>query len=655
MTTPEKLSMLKQNIVDQNVEKIAGLFPNCITQIVDNGESKKVVDFDKLRQELSDFIVDGSTERYSFNWPEKKKATLLANAPCNKTLRPVRKMSVNFDTTKNIYIEGDNLEVLKCLRETYFGKVKMIYIDPPYNTGKDFIYSDKFSESIDSYLARSDSVDEEGNKLVMNPETNGRFHTNWLNMMYPRLKVARDLLADDGVILINIDEHEVVNLHKLIEEIYGEDNLLGTIVWDKRNPKGDSKGIASQHEYILVCAKNRNFLLSYHVIQRKKRNAETILKKAKDLYSSYPKKRTLEEVNDLFKEWMKKQKNLSGGEVAYDGIDESGRVYRLVSMAWPNKDNAPADYHIPLIHPVTGNACPVPQKGWRNPPEKMKELLLKDLIVFGKDDTTQPQRKYFLDENMMENIPSLLYYGGSDEALLKKLGINFDNPKVVEVCREHIASFTEKDSIILDFFSGSGTVAHAVLKQNALDGGNRKFIMVQWPEECDLKNQKAGFRTICDIGRERIKRAGALLTSNTQKTSVDVGFRTFKLDTGNFFQVERTPNEIVQKELLSLMTNVKPDRSGEDLLVQVMLSIGVTLDCSIEQTIVAGKEVYKVADNYLIACFDKDVTDQVVEAIAKERPVYAVLRDDCFSSDSVADNFEQIFKTYAPETICKVI
>ena len=279
MSTPDKISMTTPDIVDQNVEKIGELFPNCLTQIDESGKSKKVIDFDKLQQELSSVIVDGPTERYSFNWPGKKKAMLIANAPTTKTLRPDRKKSINFDTTKNLYIEGDNLEVLKCLREAYLGKVKMIYIDPPYNTGKDFIYSDRFSESIDSYLLRSDLIDDDGNKLVANPESNGRFHTNWLNMIYPRLKVARDFLSDDGVILINIDEHEVVNLHKLVEEIYGDDNLLGTIVWDKRNPKGDSKGIASQHEYIIVCAKNRNFLLTHHVIQRKKKNVDVILKK----------------------------------------------------------------------------------------------------------------------------------------------------------------------------------------------------------------------------------------------------------------------------------------------------------------------------------------------------------------------------------------
>ena len=562
----------------------------------------------------------------------------------------MRETSVNFDHTKNLYIEGDNLDVLKCLRETYLNKVKLIYIDPPYNTGKDFIYADHFQESIDSYVQRSSLADEEGNYLVSNPVTNGRFHTDWLNMIYPRLRVARDLLSDDGVILINIDEHEVINLHKVVEELFGEQNSLGTIIWDKRNPKGDSKGIAAQHEYILVFAKNKTYFLENCKVERKKKHADAILKKAKTFFTMVPQKLGLEEANAQFQKWLRDQSDFSGGEMAYNRIDENGRVYRLVSMAWPNNKKAPDDYFFPLIHPITKKACPVPGKGWRNPPSRMKELLDQNRIAFGPDESTQPQRIYYLDENMMENIPSLLYFGGSDDVLLKKLGVPFDNPKVVEVCREHIAAFTNQDSIVLDFFSGSGTVAHAVMKQNSIDGGHRQFIMVQWPEVIN----KPEFKTICDIGRKRIQQAGIQLQKE-QSTPLDVGFRTFRLDTGNFEPVVHTPDETKQAELFSLADNIKSDRTPEDMLVQVMLSLGATLDSNIARTTIAEKEIFNVSNGFLMACFDQNITDEVVEAIARKQPRYAVLRDACFASDSVADNFEQIFKTYAPNTICKVI
>ena len=508
----DHLKMHSLNKIDENIAKIAQLFPNCVTEAKDeNGEITHKIDFDMFKQELSHSLVEGREERYQFTWPDKKQAILTANAPINKTLRPCREESVNFDETENLYIEGDNLEVLKLLQETYLGKIKMIYIDPPYNTGNDFVYNDDFSQDADDYMSNSGQTDEEGNRLVANTESNGRFHTDWLNMMYPRLKLARDLLSDDGVIFINMDENEITNLQKICNEIFGEHNDLGTIVWDKRNPKGDSRGISYQHENILVYAKDLVLFTSKCKLQRPKKNAKMMLEKAEKLFSKISKNYSLEQCNNDFNEWIKSKKTeLSGGEAAYNKIDEDGNVYRPVSMAWPNKKKAPDEYFKPLIHPVTNKPCPVPERGWRNPPKTMTELLEKKQILFGKDETTQPNRKYLLKENMFENIPSLIYYGGSDTDMLSEMKIPFDTPKVVDICKEHIQSLTNTDSIILDFFSGSATTAHAVMQLNAEDGGNRKFIMVQLPEPCDEKSEafKAGYKNICEIGKERIRRAG---------------------------------------------------------------------------------------------------------------------------------------------------
>ena len=583
---------------------------------------------------------------------------MAANAPINKTLRPCREESVNFDTTENLYIEGDNLEVLKLLQETYLGKVKMIYIDPPYNTGNDFVYNDDFKQKATDYLENSGQYDEDGNQMVQNTESNGRFHTDWLNMMYPRLKLAKDLLADDGVILINIDEHEVTNLQKIANEIFGVENDLGTIVWDKRNPKGDAKGISYQHEYILLFAKQKIYFIKCHLVQRKKKNADRIIKKANQLFKRISDKVSLEDVNSEFEQWIKGQESFSAGEKAYKYIDEKGRVYRGVSMAWPNKKKAPDDYFIPLIHPITNKACPLPERGWRNPPDTMKELMRKNLILFGKDENKQPERKYFLDENLMENIPSILYYGGSDIELLTNIDIPFDTPKSVDVCIEHIGAFSECDSIILDFFSGSATTAHAVMQLNAEDGGKRKFIMVQLPELTDEKSEayKAGYKNICEIGKERIRRAGKkILEEHPDAKDLDIGFRVLKCDSSNMEDVYYTPAEYMKKEISLFVDNVKTDRSAEDLLFQCMLELDTPLSSSIEVQEIGGKTVYNVAGGHLMACFDTDVTDDVVTEIAKLQPSYFVLRDSSMADDSVAANFEQIFKTYSPHTERRVL
>ena len=645
--------MQTANKADENFKKLAELFPNAVTETInENGEVVRAIDKDVLMQEVSCTVVDGNEERYQFTWPDKKKSMLLANAPINKTLRPCREESVDFDTTENLYIEGDNLEVLKLLQETYLGKIKMIYIDPPYNTGNDFVYNDDFSMSEEEFAKANKTYDEDGNRLVKNLDSNGRFHTDWLNMLYPRLKLAKDLLSEDGIILINMDENELVNLYKICYEVFGEQNDLGTIVWDKRNPKGDAQGVSAQHEYILLFAKNKIAFLEHNKVVRPKKNAAAIIKKAQSLFSKMSLTYTLEDINKDFSAWMRVQNDFSGGEKAYNKIDEKGNVYRPVSMAWPNKKKAPDDYFVPLVHPVTGKPCPVPDRGWRNPSATMKKMLDNGQILFGKDETTIPNSKYLLKDNMYENIPSLIYYGGSDVAYLEEIGIPFETPKAVDVCKEHIVSFTSEDDIVLDFFSGSATTAHAVMGANAQDGGHRRFILVQLPENCgiDTALYKAGYKTICDAGKDRIRKSGSRI-----EETIDKGFRVLKCDTSNMKDVYYSPSDF-DKNLLDLMAdNIKEDRTPEDLLFQVMLDLGVELSSKIEATTIAGKKVFDVADGFLIACFDKDVNDETIKAIAQKQPYYFVMRDSSLENDSVATNFEQIFATYSPDTVRKVL
>lgn len=663
----EKLRMHTPDLAEENFRKLAAMFPNAVTETInEDGEVVRAIDADVLRQEISAAVVEGAQERYQFTWPDKKKSVVLANQPIAKTLRLDREKSVGRDgtpgsiDTENIYIEGDNLDALKLLQETYLGKVKMIYIDPPYNTGSDaFVYDDDFTVTGTEFSEASGQRDEDGNLLFdmrVNNETNGRFHTDWLNMLYPRLRLAKDLLADDGVILINMDENEIDNLQKLCAEVFGKSNDLGTIIWDKRNPKGDAKGISYQHEYILVYAKNKIMFTETCKMQRPKKNASLIIKKANQLFSKVSLTYTLDDANADFAAWMRTQSDFSGGEKAYNKIDENGDVYRPVSMAWPNKKKAPDDYFIPLIHPITGKPCPVPERGWRNPSSTMKKMMDEGRILFGKDETTIPNSKYLLKENMYENIPSLLYFGGSDTDLLAKLNIPFDTPKVVSICQEHIASFMGQDDIVVDFFSGSATIAHAVLQQNADDGGHRKFILVQLQEETEEGGaaQKAGFKTICDIGEERIRRAGKMIKQETG-ADIDYGFRVFRVDTTNMEDVYYRPADYDQRQMNMFANNIKPDRTPEDLLFQVMLDLGILLSSDIEETEIAGKKVFSVAGGYLIACFDSNVTEETVKAIAQRKPFYAVFRDSGMASDSVATNFEQIFETYSPKTQRKVL
>jgi adenine-specific DNA-methyltransferase len=648
----DKLNMQSPNLVKNNLEIIAKYFPNCITE-TSNGTA---VDFDLLKQELNTEIVEGTKERYRLEWPGKKEAIVTANLPTTKTLRPVRKDSVDFDTTENLYLEGDNLEVLKLLQESYLGKIKMIYIDPPYNTGKDFVYKDNFTQNADEFKEESGLVDELNNRLVVNPETSGRYHSDWLTMMYPRLKLSRNLLTDDGVILINMDENEIINLTKLLEEIFGFDNDLGTIIWDKRNPKGDSKGIAYQHEYIVAFAKNKEIFLKDNELLRPKKNAQAIVNKAKSMFSKLKNNADLDLINKEFSNWINSQNDFTGGEKAYKKIDINGRVYRGVSMAWPNKKKAPDDYFIPLIHPRTGKMCPIPERGWRNPSSRMKSLMENDLILFGENETKQPERKYYLDENMSENLPSLLYYGGSDTDMLNKMKIPFDTPKVVNVCMEHILSFTKNDDIVLDFFSGSATTAHAILQINADNISNRKFIQVQIPEVIEENSDayKDGYRNICEIGKERIRRAAIKIKEETN-ANIDYGFRVYRLDESNMQEVYYKPQEYQQSLLDAFADNVKPGRTADDLLTQVMLDWGLPLSLKIEQIEINKKQVFKVAQNSLLACFDTDIDEAFAKNIATHKPLRIVFKDNSFKDDTAKENVKQLLKQLSPETEMKVL
>lgn len=660
----DKLRMQTLDGVQDNIDKIATLFPNCITERKDaKGKVTLAIDFDKLRQELSSEIVEGREERYQFTWPDKKKAILLANSPINATLRPCREESVDFDNTQNLYIEGDNLDVLKCLKETYLGKVKMIYIDPPYNTGNDFVYEDDFAESTSEYLANSGQYDEQGNRLVTNSESNGRFHTDWLNMMYPRLKVARDLLTDDGVIFISIDDNEVENLKKICNEIFGESNFVADIVWKHtQQSKNDELHFSRQYNHTLSYSKSKALLPEFYFVRTDEDN------------------------------------------VNYKNPDNDPKGL------WRNGDVRSPNYRKTLCFDIiapNGNIIKAPSNGWRWSENNIKEKILTGEVKF-KDDYSGIIRKIYLKDQKgrtPENLWEGQRYGTTRQAAatIKELFDGkqvFDTPKPYELIMRMLEIASNKDSVILDFFSGSATTAHAVMQLNAEDGGKRKFIMVQLPELTyeskmekykdgdiekegyimdettkrpiiikDSEARKTGYWTICEIGKERIRRAGkkiknelaakqqenGLFTEQEEKQTLDIGFRVVKLDNSNMADIYYSPAEYDQQTLFSKAENIKPDRTSEDLLFQVMLELGATLDSKIEQIEIEGKIIYNVATNYLVACFDNEINDSVVTAIAKMQPQYAVFRDSSMADDSTATNFEQIFKTYSPNTTTKVL
>lgn len=654
----DKMKMESTDVISKNIAELQKIFPNCVTESIDkDGERKLSVNIELLGQMLTDSVLPGD-ESYQLSWVGKKAAIVEANRLIRKTLRPVVSESKNWDTTENLYIEGDNLDTLKLLQESYLSSVKLIYIDPPYNTGHDFVYPDSFIMDNEEYANGTGYFDEDGNVNFSreNSVTAGKYHSDWCSMIYSRLMLARNLLSEDGIILINMDENEISNLQKICAEVFGEANDLGTIVWDKRNPKGDARGISYQHEYIVVYAKNKAVFIEKCKMQRPKKNAEAIINKANSLFRKVGKGYTLEQANVEFAVWVRSQNDFSGGEKAYNKIDENGDVYRPVSMAWPNKKKAPDDYFIPLIHPVTHKPCSVPERGWRTPSATMKKMMEEGRILFGKDETTIPNSKYLLKDNMYENIPSLLYYGGSDTDMLSQFNIPFDTPKVVSICKEHIKSFTGEGDIILDFFSGSATVAHAVMEANADDGLSRKYIMVQVHENIS-KNTEAyrlGYRTICEIGKDRIRRAGEKIKDETN-AEIDYGFRVLKVDESNMNEVYYSPAEYSQDLLSMLESNIKSDRTDLDLLFGCVLEWGLPLSLPYSSEQIEGCMVHNYNNGDLIACFDENIPESVIKKIAKQQPLRAVFRDSCFKDSPAKINVGELFKLLAPDTSIKVI
>lgn len=667
----DKLKMQSLDVIGSNIKKIQQLFPNCVTErLGKDGKPELAIDFEKLQAELSNEIVGEGEERYQFTWPDKRAANRLANTPTTMTLRPCREESVDFDHTQNLYIEGDNLDVLKVLRETYLGKVKMIYIDPPYNTGNDFVYNDDFAQSRSEFEETSGLFDEEGNQTIdpmqRNTESNGRFHTDWLNMIYPRLKVARDLLSDDGVIFISIDDNEVENLRKICDEVFGKENLVANLIWEQGR-KSMAAQVAVNHEYCLIYCKNRRYNIEYdnHFANEnwktRKGGLEKIYTEVDRLVKLYG-----PDIEKIEKGLMTFYKGLSDSDPAksqshYKKYDPCLGIYYQGDISQGTGKGG----RFPIIHPVTGLPCKCPSGGWRFAESKLPELLRENRIAFGPDETTVPCLKRFLKETENEVFASVFYKDGrgASKRLDRLMDAHiFDYPKDEEVIKTFISlvtSYVNSDSLILDFFSGSATTAHAVMQLNAEDGGYRKFIMVQLPEKTDEKSEayKAGYKNICEIGKERIRRAGQKIKEeNKDKEGIeklDTGFRVLKLDSSNMEDVYYTPQEFTMQSLFN--ENVKTDRTGEDLLFQVMLDLGIELSAKVETQQIAGKTVYLVDDYYLVACFDRDVTEATITEIAKLHPVYFVMRDASAANDSVIDNFEQLFEAYSKDTVRKIL
>ncbi len=643
----DKLKMHSMDGVAANIEKIGALFPNCVTETMKDGKVVRAIDFDMLRQELSDVVVEGPTERYQFTWPEKRKSTLAANAPISATLRPCRKESVDFDTTENLYIEGDNLKVLKLLQETYLGKIDVIYIDPPYNTGKNLIYKNNYHQDIDSYLMLNEELDEEGNILVENTEANGRYHTDWLNMMYTRLRVAKDLLKEDGIIVVTIDDYEIENTLKLLNEIYGEDNNLG-IVTVRNNPKGrmTQRKISQVHEYIVFFGKTPNSVIKKLPVAPEDKSHNYV----KDDDGSY---------------YVKV--NLRKQGVDSEAVKPDGTLRKRYFPIYfdPTTNEISATKKLPIeIYPIdTGGN----KRIWRRDEKGVNELFKNgDLFCSKVNGEYQLHFKFRggLDGEMPKSIWTDSKFSASEygtSILNQILGREvFSYPKALPAVMHTIKCCSNsKDATVLDFFSGSATTAHAVMLLNAEDGGKRKFIMVQIPAKVDENtgNVQHGFANICEIGKERIRRAGKQIKANSPLTTenLDIGFRDLKLDSSNMKDVYYKPEEYTMGSLFGMADNIKEDRTPEDLLFQVMLDLGILLSSKIEETTIAGKKVFSVADGYLYACFDSDVSEETVKAIAQKKPYYAVFRDSGFVTDSVATNFEQIFETYSPSTTRKVL
>ncbi len=644
----DKLKMHTLNKAEENFAKLAAMFPNAVTETIDeHGEVVRAIDKDVLMQEINTNVVDGKDERYQFTWPDKKKSILLANSPISKTLRPCKEESVNFDNTENLYIEGDNLEVLKLLQETYLGKIRMIYIDPPYNTGNDFVYNDDFAESAEEYLANSGQFDSEGNRLFHNTENNGRFHTDWLNMIYPRLKVAKDLLTEDGIIFISIDDNEQDNLKKCCNEIFGEYNFIAEFFIASNSSKNNAKFVSVSHEYMLCYSKNKD-AISYEW-KVKKNSADEFENRAKHLIASGM---TFDEIHQELLGLVKYPRFYDFDHYTY--ADEKG-VFRTDNAGGVTNGN----FNTEIIHPITQKNCAKPSGGWRYKDEEIKRMVSEGMFYFGEDETVIPQPKRYLKDYIYQVPKSLMFFDSqSSTKWLKKEKLPFDFPKSIDLLK-HIISIIPSDSIILDFFSGSATTAHSIMQLNLEDDGERKFIMVQWPEETDVKSEayKAGYRNICEIGKERIRRAGSQIKESSPMTTADLdtGFRVLKLDTSNMKDVYYNPSDYELTLFDTLADNIKEDRTPEDLLFQVMLDLGVLLSSKIEESTIADKKVFNVADGFLVACFDENVNEETIAAIAKQKPYYFVMRDSSMANDSVATNFEQIFATYSPDTVRKVL
>jgi Adenine specific DNA methylase Mod len=619
-----KLTMKSVDLTQVNIDKIAELFPNVITEARDEqGKIKRAVDFDLLKQELSNVLIEGDKERYQLTWPGKKEAILTANSSIDKTLRPIKGDSIDWDSTQNMYIEGDNLEVLKLLQESYLNKVKLIYIDPPYNTGNDFIYKDNFNLSEDEYLEESGQVDVEGNRLISNPVTNGRFHSDWLTMMYSRLKVSRNLLKDDGVMFISIDDNEVDNMKRICSEIFGGQNFIGVFIWKSRQivDSRNKTGLSNDHEYILVFCKNIDkFRLTGKGISESK-------------YSNPD--------NDPRGPWMSNS---------------------ILGLA--NSSQRP-NLHYPIFEPKSGRRFDPPEdSGWRYSKETMQQKIDEGRIIFPSKDDGRPREKKYISEleSMFTGISSVLTeevgftLNGSREVRALFEGKYFDFPKPVSLVKSVLVQGSDQDSIILDFFSGSATTAHAVMQLNAEDRGNRKFILVQLPEKIDESSDahKAGYKNICEIGKERIRRAAKKIKEETG-ADIDYGFRVYRVDSSNMKDVYYTPDKLGQMNLDDMASNIKEDRTGEDLLIQVMLECGLELSLPMESKEIEGKTVHYVAGNSLIACFDDEVSESVIKKIAEDQPLRVVFRDSSFRDDSARINVEELFKLLSPSTEIQVL
>ncbi len=638
----DKLKMQTENKANENFKKLSELFPNAVTETIDeNGEVVRAIDKDVLMQEISAKVVEGREERYQFTWPDKRKAILNANAPINKTLRPCREESVDFDNTENLYIEGDNLDVLKLLQETYLGRINVVYIDPPYNTGNDILYINDYSESEDEFGAKYE-VDADGNRLYSNSDSNGRYHTNWLNMMYQRIRLAKDLVADNGFFLIAIDHNELFNLGEICDEIFGYTNRIGVItVVHKPEGRNQAKFIGPSNEFMLIYAKNESAAKLQKVVLDEEQSRAFSCRDDNGAYR------------------LKNFIRLSDGKYATREAKPTFWYPIYVSEDLTKLSPAKNEGYT-AVYPVTDSGI---ERTWKTTKDTFIERYKKGDIVAKKENgKIVVYEKLREDQVIKTHWIDKKYHGYhfGTKLLDDILGVKtFDFPKSLYLMHDIIKLFCPKDGLILDFFSGSATTAHATMMLNSEDNGSRRFILAQIPASCDVKSDayKAGYKTICDIGEERIRRAGKQIREDARLTypNIDTGFRILKLDSSNMKDVYYTPAEYTPSMFEVLSDNIKEDRTPEDLLFQVMLELGVTLSSKIEEIQIAGKKVFSVENDYLIACFDNDITDDVITEIAKRKPYYFVMRDSSMANDSVAANFEQIFKSYSPETKRKVL